>query len=62
MILLWGVTSGGGSKNFWAKCSDVCRSKNDGGLGVKDVKAFNLFVVSQMAVEATCGLGGALEG
>ncbi|MCI19761.1 ribonuclease H protein [Trifolium medium] len=42
MNFLWGATSGGSSKIPWAKWSDVCRSKNDGSLGVNDVKTFNL--------------------
>jgi hypothetical protein len=44
---LWGGTSGDGSKIPWVKWSDVCRPKKEGGLGVKDLKAFNLSLMAK---------------
>ncbi|MCH88010.1 LINE-1 reverse transcriptase like [Trifolium medium] len=44
---LWGTSASGGSKILWVSWGDVCRSKKDGGLGVKDLKLFNLSLLAK---------------
>ncbi|WJX66218.1 hypothetical protein P8452_50797 [Trifolium repens] len=44
---LWGTSASGGSKIPWVSWSDVCRPKKDGGLGVKDLKIFNLSLLAK---------------
>jgi exonuclease III len=44
---LWGTSASGESKIPWVRWSDVCRPKKDGGLGVKDLKIFNLSLLAK---------------
>jgi hypothetical protein len=44
---LWGGTSGDGGKIPWISWKDVCRPKNEGGLGVKDLKWFNILLLAK---------------
>jgi hypothetical protein len=44
---LWGSSASGVSKIPWVSWSDVCRPKKDGGLGVKDLKTFNLSLLAK---------------
>ncbi|KAK2447294.1 hypothetical protein QL285_006665 [Trifolium repens] len=44
---LWGGASGDKDKIPWVSWSDVCRSKEEGGLGVKDLAWFNLALLAK---------------
>ncbi|PNY07585.1 ribonuclease H [Trifolium pratense] len=44
---LWGTSVSGRSKIPWVSWRDVCRSKKDGGLGVKNLKLFNLSLLAK---------------
>jgi hypothetical protein len=43
---LWGGARGG-KKISWVKWSVVCKDKNQGGLGVRDIKVVNLSLLSK---------------
>lgn len=45
-IFLWGGVKGD-SKICWAKWSNVCKSKMNGGLGVRDLCFLNLFLIDK---------------
>ncbi|KAL6585288.1 hypothetical protein OROMI_004577 [Orobanche minor] len=44
---LWGSLVGGGRKVAWVSWSKVCESKDCGGLGVKDLRLFNLSLLGK---------------
>jgi hypothetical protein len=44
---LWGISSSGRCKIPWVSWGDVCRPKKEGGLGVKDLKSFNLSLLTK---------------
>jgi hypothetical protein len=44
---LWGGASGVKNKIAWVSWKDVCRPKEDGGLGVRDLKWFNLSLLAK---------------
>jgi hypothetical protein len=43
---LWGGVSGDKNKISWVSWKDVCRPKEEGGLGVRDLKCFNLSLLA----------------
>ncbi|GAU47706.1 hypothetical protein TSUD_177110 [Trifolium subterraneum] len=44
---LWGGTSSDKNKIAWVSWKDVCRPKGEGGLGVRDLKWFNLSLMAK---------------
>jgi hypothetical protein len=44
---LWTRLSGAGCKISWVSWNDVCRPKNEGGLGVRDLKLFNVSLLEK---------------
>jgi hypothetical protein len=47
ILALWGVASGDKEKIPWVSWKDVCRPKSEGGLGVKDLKWFNVSLLAK---------------
>ncbi|MCH98951.1 putative ribonuclease H protein, partial [Trifolium medium] len=44
---LWGGVAGATGRIPWVSWDDVCRPKNEGGLGVKNLKLFNLSLLAK---------------
>jgi hypothetical protein len=44
---LWGGASGDKNKIAWVSWKDICRPKEDGGLGVRDLKWFNVSLLAK---------------
>jgi len=36
-----------GPKNYWVKWSNICKSKEEGVLGIKDVKSLNMVLLGE---------------